>query len=400
MIKLESFKGMDNRHRAESLPEGFLRDLINIDVDDGGKLSLRLGSARLYAGDTHSLDGDFFVEGGDLKLLNSDFSATLLESGVGDKAMDYTTIDDTTYFSNGVMTGKVQGTEVTRWGVQPPPVQPVATPVTTGGLFAGDYQYAITWKDYAGEESGTGNAGLVTVEEGGGIQLTKFVTPPTNIEKIAVYVTQHDSETLYLYAEYPRTLADVTISKGISDVPLTTQHGFPPEPCDIIQEHYGRIYLAKGNVVQFTEALIYGMVKPDNFLQFEADVNLIVSLPGMLYIVTDTDTHRFSNIDGEAFPVLVDVKPYGGTKGTLSYDTTTKTAFWLSDKGIVAANSEGISELHYANVAISKFEKGATTIVEKDGVKKLVGSFQQGTASPLLDSKFKADEIMRKGNAI
>ena len=400
MISIDTFKGMDNRHKAESLPDGFVRDLINIDVDDTGKLSLREGAQLLYAGNIHSLYGNYFIEDGDLKKLNADNTATTLESAVGDSPMTYTVISDTTYFSNGIINGKIRGDAVTRWGVQRPPEQPQGIAITTGDLFAGDYQVAITWIDYDGEESGTPQSNLVSVAAGGGIKLDRFITPPVNIEKIAVYVSQANSETLYLYREYPRSTGSVFIEKGLSDIALKTQFGKQPFPCSIIQEHYGRIYFAKDNHVYYTESQNYGLVMPNNYWAFEDDIQIIASIPNALYVVTKTRTYRITNIDVEGFPIRAEVKQYGGTKGTLTMDTDNKTAYWLSDHGMVAANSEGVMEMHHANVAASTFEVGATTLLEKNGSKRIVGAFQVGNPSSLQDSKYKANELSRNGNAM
>jgi len=400
MISVDTFKGMDNRHKAEALPEGFVRDLINVDVDDLGKLALRNGATLLYAGDVHSLYGNYFVEAGDLKQLNSDNTATTIEAGVGDSTMAYATVADTVYFSNGVITGKIKGSEVTRWGVQRPPEQPKCTAITSGDLFQGDYLVAITWIDYDGVESGTPKSNVVTVESGGGIQLTQFITPPINVEKIAVYVSQANSETLYLYSEFPRSIGNVTIKKGLSDIALKTQFGKQPFPCSIIQAHYGRIYIAVDDRLHFTEAQNYGLLMPNSFWIFDSEIQLVASIPNALYVVTQNKTYRVSNIDVEGFPIRTEVKPFGGTKGTLTVDTDSNTAYWLSAEGFVAANQDGITEMHRANVVTSEFKKGATTILEQNGTKKLVGSFQAGNVSGLLDAQFKADEIARKGNAI
>ena len=400
MIKLERFKGMDNRHKSNALPDGFLRNLVNIDVDDEGKLSLRQGSTLLYSGDVHSLYKRYFVEGGDLKILNSDSSATTLDAGVGDAKMAYAVIGSKIYFSNGIVTGILENESVSRWGVTRPVIQPHATLVTSGDLFEGTYHYAITWIDYNGEESGAIKSESIEVASGGGIQLTQFIKPPVNIEKIAVYVSQSNSEQLYLYGEYSRTLANITIEKHISDIVLKTQFGNKPLPTDVLTAHDGYIYMADGNLLRRTSDVNYGLVMPNAYWPFDTEIQIIASIPNALYIITKTNTYIISTIGGELFPKKDPVKPYGGTKGTLSYDKTTQAAAWYSDRGYVVADTEGVHELAYDNVASSKFERGATDIVEIDGAKKIVGSLQEGTVSGLIDSQFKADEIARKGNAL
>ena len=400
MIKFDNFKGMDNRNRADSLPEGFLRNLVNVDVNDMGKLSLRDGSKIIYAGNVHSLFEDYFMEGGSLKVLNADNTATTLSTGFGDEYMFFTRIADTVYFSNGVANAKMKGNIVSSWGVDRPPIQPEAQAVGNGNSFAGEYLYAITWIDENGEESGTPQAGSIKISDGNGIQLTKFVTPPTNIKNIAIYVSQANSETLYLYGEYDRSVSNITLKKHQSDIPLLTQFGNKPPVSDVICSHNGKIYLASGSDVVFTDTNNYGLIMPNNFLRFDSEIKIIASVPSALYVVTEKKTYRITNIDLEGFPIREELKPYGGVKGSKSYDKESNTVFWMTSKGLVSVNDEGIQELSFANYSTGLFTKGATAVIEVEGVKKLVGSFNAGNPSRLIDKKFSIEEINRKGSSI
>ena len=402
MIKFDNLKGMNNRQRAEALPDGYVRNAVNVDFDNQGNLRLRNGNTQLYSGSgCHSFDLRYFVESGDLKRLESDNTATTVKSTVGDSAMLFTQVGGIIYYGNETTTGRIVNGVSRNNGAQTPIKNPDCLAVVSGGMFAGDYQVTMTWIDDLGEESGALAGKRLTVAEGGGIFVDNFPTPPGNIDKLALYVTSVNGEEFYLYGEYPATTGQVNITKSINSIPLRTQFCYVPEfKNQALQAHYGRIYWADGNLLRFTLPQRYGLTKANHFLPLDSQVAVIASIPNALYVATLNKTYRITNLDGEGFPVRTEIKPYGAVPGSLAYDSNTTNAFWHSDKGFVTATDEGVGELTYAMIAASLFTWGASLVVERDGVKMLVGRFKGGTASNQLDSEYRSNEIARKGNAI
>ena len=368
--------GINNKARSESMPEGYARSAINVDMDNAGNARNRPGFTQLYSGDCHSFWKRYFVEGGDLKYLNADNTATTIKTGVGNEEVSYTTIADRIYYSNGSVVGSIINGSFQAWGIDRPTFQPTTTASSHGGMFAGDYQVAITWLRN-GEESGTINGSSISLDDGEGIRLSNFPVPPGDITQVAVYVSSTNGKTFWLYNEYPADVSEVFVSSAISTIPLRTQFANKPQPFTIVQSHYGRIYGAIGKYVYFSNPQNYGLFDTNNYWVLPDSVTGIVSVPGAVYVGTANQIYRISGIDGDGSPVKTVVKEYGMTL-TLDYpyDKDNEIAYVRSTKGDIAITSEGISEITATALAMDEYRTGFLTLIESDGIKKLIGISQ------------------------
>lgn len=390
-------KGINNKLPSHSLPTdkkgnpaGFSPSVINGDFDNEGNFKGRKNHPQLYAGDCSSYWKRYFVEGGDLKYLNADNTATTIKAGVGDGDISYTQIaDGQVFFSHPGFCGAVINGIFEDWGVTRPEQQPDAIARPSGGMLGGDYQVAITWLR-TGKESGTVNTIPITVSDGGGIVLDNFPAPPVDIDQVAVYVSSVNGKDLYLYGEYPANVSEVFIDKHISDIELVTLLKNKPNPATIIQEHYNRIYMAVGSIVYYSDAQDYGLFseEDDYYWTFPSEVTLLISLPGMMYVGTRDKIYQIINIDGEGYPVRRVVKEYGAVQMlNTEYDTDNNLAYFRSTKGDCVASVEGIAEITAANVAMDEYGSVTMTLIETDGFKKLVGVSQSVVKATNLKAK-------------
>jgi hypothetical protein len=67
----------------------------------------------------------------------------------------------------------------------------------------------------------------------------------------------------------------------------------------------------------------------------------------------------------------------------------------MSDSGFLKLTSEGVQELTSKDVAMPAFEKGTMTVVEYNGLKYLVGAFQDGEQNPLANKQMNVSELAR-----
>ena len=324
-------KGMTNLGSPEGLPEGTCRNGVNVDFLDNGQPRRRAGQALVYPGtDCDSAWSNqrinLFREGTALKELERSaagtYSATTLRSGLA-AATPITFLDvaGDVYYTNGVITGKLTAQDFGRvytdgpWGVERPARQPVITALGYGGMHAGTYQVAVTFRSASGEEGGTGVAATVAVASGGGIALTD-IPQPTAATHIRVYCSMANGEVLYYQGEYSAGTGGITVGAFQSDVRLETQFGYPPPPGQALCLHNGRIYIADGPVVWYTDALRYGLYRPDRaFLPSAEEVRVLASVADGLYVATETATWFVSGIDTEAFNQR-QILPYGAAAGT------------------------------------------------------------------------------------
>jgi len=386
------FAGLNNRLRAGELRNGKVWRAVNCQFRNDGSVVLPNQSTTLVkSGDCHSVFkshvGVLYVENDNLYKL-ADTPVELL-TGIGSDPVNYELIGNTVYFSNGTVTGRyVKGESSTReWGV-PVPDNPTITAITTGGMYAGDYRVVITW--IADNESGAGNSETVTVAEGGGISLTSFPAAPSYVTKFAVWVSGVNGETLFLYNEYSIATTSVNIVRHDSSIALTTQFGQPPVPTSRICLHYGNLYYADGAYLRFTHlgetGPNYGLEMPFNFFPFDStDVQVVVSVPNVLYVGTQEALYRIFNLNGEEPPILERLQDCAAVKGSECCDTD-GNAYFMTSRGFIKATPEGLQELSFADVAIPSYLSGYSTITDIDGIKSLLFFGVDGTANPLVNS--------------
>ena len=115
MFEIKGFRGKNNlADSARILPSGetsFLAECRDADIDDEFMIHRRGGfGPPIFPGNgIHSLwsNGDIcmFVQGADLRRLNSDYTATTVISGAGSSRMVYVDVVGTVYLTNGTLIG-------------------------------------------------------------------------------------------------------------------------------------------------------------------------------------------------------------------------------------------------------------------------------------------------------
>jgi hypothetical protein len=404
-------KGMDTIQRSETLPEDTARNIVNFDVDDAGKTRIRAGKTQVYSGnivkDTFWSNGDIalFVEDGDLKRLNDDFTATLIHSSAGYSPMRYVCVDDVVYYTNGVVTGLIRDGSAAPWGVTPPTRQPTLSAGTSSnGLSAGEYQVAVTFISPTGEESGTGLSERVDVGDNGVIHLSDIPQPPEG-HTVRVYVSTANGEKLYSRAELIRGQIsyDIYEASNVTGRILETQFGIKPPAGHLLEYHNGRIFIANGPVVFVTEPLRYGLVKRSKgFLLYGRDVTMMKSVENGIYIAADK-TYFINNYGPDI--EQKDALPYGAVPGAAIELPKTQEGLirvaWWSERGLCIGGPDGmVLNLMEDKVAISKFSRASLLYREQDGLRNIMAVLQGGEASKYAAADYVSAETARRGNAI
>lgn len=403
--------GMNNRVQDYALPTGkdgrviALRNAVNVDVDDAGLLDRRSGYAKSYAGiATHSGFscglGTFFVEGATLKKLNADNTATTLFVGVTGKQCSYEEFNNIVYFSDGVISKKIHADfSVTQWGMDVP-----AAPLLSGiaGVFgAGTYIGAITFITATGAESGASEYRSVKLADNSGV---KFDSLPTSsdplVTKLRLYLSPPNSKILFLVAEVSVGTLTHSISAGRYDTgqPLSLQFVTRPPPGRIIREFRGRMYIADGATLWYTEPGAPDHIRlADNFFQFTDPITVFEPVLGGLWVVADK-TYFYPGTGPDNFTQAV-VLDYGAVFGTSRRIPNSNDVMWYSARGAVMGTQDGqIKNLQEENVATETGSSGATLIRETDGVRQFIASIRDPITSPMASQGFLEMEVIRKAN--
>lgn len=392
-------KGMNNRQPDYALPAGTLRNAVNVDFDTMGYARRRAGYSRAYAGvGLHSgyscPAGEFFVEAGVLKQLNSDNTASAITSGIIGAMVAYEYFDGVVYFSDGNTTGKVIAGVFAPWGMDAPTAPELA--VVSGAYGAGRYVAALTAVDEGGRESGASEVTAVDAAADSGIRFNNLPSATA----LRLYLGTANGTVLYMVAEVPAGTTTYTVSAGRYDAgkPLDTQFVTKPPAGRILRVHHARMYIADGNVLWYTDPYALDRIRPaKSFFQFPGPVTVVESVESGLWIVADK-TYFFRGTGPENF--VQDAKlNYGAVFGTGSRVPDTNEVMWYSNKGVVMADNGEIVNKQEANVATETGTVGASVMRDENGIKQFMASIKDPTVSPLVAKSFFSAEVIRKATA-
>ena len=356
----------------------------NVYLTNARRLKSRLGFALSSAGDYHSLwntDDQVLVgKGTTLQSIARDLTETQLRAGLqSNSRLSYAIAGDRVFYMNEVgQRGAIRDGVHESWGMTSSPPPNLAE--TDGALDEGTYQVAVTQRAASGAEAGTDTYAQISLAAGKGIRVTLPSADP-DASTFVVYCSLVNSKTLYQVAE-------VSTATGTVDVVTTVNHGrllttqdiIPPPLGSHIMYHSGRMYVAMGRYVYYSDSLAYGWFREDQFLAYPEDVRLMASVKGGLFVCADRTYYiAGDNPAGATQEVVSDAV---AVKGTLEYlqpgdsadDVSTRQAVWISDRGFVlGASGGGITLLTEGQFTFAVAEEGSLNLVKQDGVMTLVG---------------------------
>lgn len=283
------FKGLNNRALDASLPDGALRTAINIDLDNQGAVRTRQGARLVTSGSCHSFWGHSSTEwalcviGGFLCRLAGSSLVSL--RAVQPLSMCYAELDGYVYFSNGVDQGRVSSSGVLDyWGINTPPA-PVCTPITLGGLRAGTVRIVQTAIAPSGFESGASSPVAITIPEGGGVS----VTVPTGAS-FFVYATDVDGDVFRQVGGMWTSGTSFVVGKSQRGKVVESLFASRPPAGGYLAEYMGRIWIANGSVLWFTDSKSpHWVFQESGYFQFDAPIVLLAAVNDGLFVGTAQD---------------------------------------------------------------------------------------------------------------
>ncbi len=359
VIAYETFAGLRNDVAPHRFEMSDLALATNVDIDASGGLARRAGRTLKRAGAVHSLWSDdttaLFVEDGALKQLNADYTATTLRADLTPGLrMAYQKVNDRVYFSNGAQSGLLHAGTVRSWGLPVPPLPLVAA--TVGDMPAGGYQFAMTYLRSDGQESGAGLAGRITLPAGSGLTFTLPVATDPDVATKAVYLSTPNGDLLYHALEVANAVTAAIYTNDTLELtlPLETQSLSAPPPGHLLGYHRGRMFVALGDTLFYSEPAAYEWFDLRRYLSFDSRITLFAPIedrdyPG-IFVATETSTGWLQGADADAFK-YVQTADYGAVPGTVSYVDGSLLAqgasgarmlpVWLSTQGICAGMPGG-----------------------------------------------------------
>lgn len=363
--------GLGENHTANEvrMPDGYARRMSNFDIDNEGVVTTRPqlsvvptmpGGHSMYT----SLNGDtFYASGSSLLRVIGSATAPVLDwlgqpvvlSG-GSRRLWWADVNGETYFSNGVSTGRIKADGyVWPWGV-PNAVHQVADASAPQTVY-------VTWVNPAGEESGAVqcDTGYATLVQPG---YTK-----------RLYWADADSELFRLDG-----IGRQCDTIGLIPMPAGT----------MLTWHAGRLWVAVGNMVYYSQSLRYGLCDPGyNYIEVPGEITALGAVTGGLYVCTADTVWFYDGTDPDKMTSYMtsNLGAIYGTQFNASIETINPEMFgaagtqlgigdvfgWLSTQGLVIAMPGGIvRDLRSDNVRIPDAAEGVTSLIVRDGYSQFV----------------------------
>lgn len=361
MAEFKAFAGLRNDVSSERFGPGDLARADNVNLDATGKLSRRAGRTKVLAGDAHSLwaHGDLclFASGDALRRLHPDYTSEVLRTGLTAGArISYCAVNGRTYWSNGFETGVIEQGRARSWGLASPTAQGTAHAVI-GHLPAGTYQWAVTYLRDDGQESGTAVAGRIDLaSDNAGIYFDDLpVSADAGVAAKVLYLSECNGAVLYEATTLlPAATTTMVIAPGNAALPLQTQFLQAPPAGQIVAYYRGRLFVASGNILYYSEPHAFEHFDLRHYLPFDGPITLVAPLEhdqkGGLAVATDTETMWLAGNSPEDF-THTPLAAEGAVPGTLTYVPGTLVGdgklgadefpMWLGTAGVCLATLDG-----------------------------------------------------------
>jgi len=296
-IRLDSFKGINNKAHASKMPDGYLRECINVMIDNSGMITKRNGYAEKDTGVFSWIWSDelrcFAVRNGDLVEVvrnGANYTFTTIRAGVGYVMLAFTECDGNYFYCGSAITGIISGTTYKTFGQAQVNVQPTLT-AATGTMAEGTYLVAVTTMDASGIESGTREPTSITLAANKQIALSNIpISSDPRVTKVCIYCSGHNGTELYRVGTVNNGVTTYSITAvNVNKFPLQTI-GISPAPYgSLITYHYGHLYIANSNFLYYSDPWQYERWQPLNNYRFPTAITAIMPLESGIWISTLKD---------------------------------------------------------------------------------------------------------------
>jgi len=430
LVQILAGGGLNNIADESGTGNGQLREAVNVDLrkvfENGQEVPQKVSICRrsgyvkrvattrghsLWAG--KGMPFLLYVDDGTLYAMARGAAPFVVQSGLAPREVAYALVNDRVFWSNGRDSGRValDGTALP-FAPEGPAGVPALSATATGGLPAGAYQVAVTFRSSTGEESGTGKAAVVDVAAGGGIALSAIPQPVgTDTVAVRLYASPADGDVLYHVRDVPVGMTAAIIGAGQRGKPLDTQFLEPIPPATLLRYFSGRLLAAVRNRVVWSEPLRYGLYRPTaNYIRY-ADVTMIEPIgdgtdAAGAYLSDGKRTYWMAGPNPGEWRASIAVH-HGAVRGSscvvsgamFNLDSPADVAYWLGSDGIGRIGLPGgqVLPVREGQVAAKLAREAATMVREKDGLRQIVTVLRDPSTNGLRTSDRATARVYRDG---
>ena len=296
MITINSSKGINNATDVNKLPDGFVRECIDFNINKSDLRTQRVGYTSKDTATYSCIGGDdkrcFAVRNSNLVEVTESagtYSFTTIKASIGAVELDFAECDNNYYYVGSSVNGVIKSSANKSLGLPSVATQPTLTEASSGSLLKGVYLVACTFLDSTGLESGTVAPSSITITaDGKKIALSNIPTSANaDVATVAIYVSGRNGGELYRQATVNNGVTTANISSVNTNNFALMTVGISPAPYgSIIAYHYSHLYIANGSYLFYCEKFRYHHWKPENHYKMPSTITGVMSCETGLWVTT------------------------------------------------------------------------------------------------------------------
>ena len=421
-------RGLDNRSPDTTLPAGYVRQAVNLDISAGqydkgkvplGRARTRMGRALSHA--SAAMRGGWsdprvafglYADGAALVSLAADGSRTTLATVTAGHGVcaEYVAPHAAVYWSTGVESGRIVSGVNVPWGL-PDPAAPTLS-ATTGTLAAGTYMVAVTCRNAAGEEGGASPVATIALPSTAGISVT-LPALPAGASAFRVYLSGPNADPGALYWSMDVT-ASTTLTVPATGRRIQTLYLRRMLAASALTLWNGRMWAAVGNLLVFSTFVggvpHYGLYDGrGGFYRFPSSVRMVRPVYDGMYVGTADETLFLRGDGAGQQPLRREPVDGAGVLGSLMIpsaafpldqpEQTDTVPAWLSTDGEVIVGRAGglLQRLTRERLALRPGASAALAFVRDGRSDDRLLVSTTDTPSPLTADQYVIDEILDNG---
>lgn len=383
VVTYKTFKGLNNVVDPQSTSPFYLKKALNIDIDKTGGIAKRKGYVKKDTANYTSLWsssnglGCYGVRDGSLVRIYNDYTYDVLKSGIDNSLVSFEEVDDVIYLTSNSFNGIISNGLFRSWGIEKNNLSPALTS-SAGLLPSGTYQVSYTFVYSDGRESGTKSASIITVLDNSKITISIPLHSDPNIIYARIYCSTTSGSVLF-YSGIGVLGSTYTINSTSNLVSPLRFFNLDKAPLGSIVKYYkGRVYIASGNLLWYSEPFQYEYFKLDsNYIEFPEDIREVMPVEDGIWVGADR-LYYLSGDEPSTFKrsIKEPIKVVSGTSILIpgSYtpiDNLSGGYKWMvsSNLGIFMLHSQGIaSNLSLPNVELESADSGASVFLQTNGM--------------------------------
>lgn len=386
-ISLMPLTGMNNVAEDAALQRGgrepfhFVRDAVNVDLTPAGKAELRPG-VRLVTPSRYRnlwqspLHRDTFgtLAGQWVKVDPLTWASEVLAE-IGEGVASHEVLNNLVCVAGQAGIFTYDGAQAQRLTLDTPPAPLVL--VGEGSLPAGGYGVAVAWLR-GPLESAASAIKTVQVPASGALEITIPLCLDSSVTGARLYLTKPGGGELMREQDYPLSSPSILVSVSPKlGAPAQFQHLSPMPTGRYLSYWRGRLLVAKGNVLRFSEALAYHLHNERHgFVQMPQRITFVRPVDGGIWVGQVDHVAFLSGSSPDQLSVMRKASraPVPGSAILVPAEVVgsnlagggSSVAVWLAENGYVAGTSEGgLSEIHAGVMRGITAQAGTSVVLDR-----------------------------------